>query len=315
MKFVNTILAFSAKQARWLLIVGLLAGIFIPQLAIFVRPYIGELIASLLFVAALRASGKTQFSRKAFALPVATMISLQLVLPVLAIIVVWMTGWTGVFASAFILMLAASPISGSPNLTLMVGGEAQPALVMLLTGTAILPFTIVPVFLLADQFGSAAGVAVAAGKLLIIILVAAFAAFFAKKTIMKRQSSRTITILDGLGAILMAAVVIGLMDAVGPAIWNETALFVKVLAFAFALNFGAQFVGILLNWVFRYEGGAAALAIACGNRNMALFLTALPAAITDPLLLFIGCYQVPMYLTPLIMKPVLDRLNRISDRN
>jgi hypothetical protein len=41
-------------------------------------------------------------------------------------------------------------------------------------------------------------------------------------------------------------------------------------------------------------------AIIAGNRNVALFLAALPAAQTEPLLLFIGCYQIPMYLTPLL---------------
>ena len=38
-----------------------------------------------------------------------------------------------------------------------------------------------------------------------------------------------------------------------------------------------------------------------GNRNIALYLVALPAATTDPLLIFIGCYQIPMYLTPIVM--------------
>jgi ACR3 family arsenite transporter len=42
-------------------------------------------------------------------------------------------------------------------------------------------------------------------------------------------------------------------------------------------------------------------AIIAGNRNVGLFLAALPAAQTDPLLLFIGCYQIPMYLTPLLL--------------
>ena len=36
--------------------------------------------------------------------------------------------------------------------------------------------------------------------------------------------------------------------------------------------------------------------------NIALFLVGLPASITDPVLIFIGCYQVPMYLTPLLMR-------------
>jgi ACR3 family arsenite transporter len=31
-----------------------------------------------------------------------------------------------------------------------------------------------------------------------------------------------------------------------------------------------------------------------------LFLVALPETVTAPLLVFIGCYQIPMYLTPLV---------------
>ena len=44
------------------------------------------------------------------------------------------------------------------------------------------------------------------------------------------------------------------------------------------------------------------ISIVAGNRNIALFLVALPAEITNPLLIFIGCYQVPMYLTPILMR-------------
>ena len=42
-------------------------------------------------------------------------------------------------------------------------------------------------------------------------------------------------------------------------------------------------------------------AIQAGNRNIALFLVALPPEVTDPILIFIGCYQIPMYLTPMVM--------------
>ena len=56
------------------------------------------------------------------------------------------------------------------------------------------------------------------------------------------------------------------------------------------------------------------LGVSAGNRNIALFLAALPATVTDPLLLFIGCYQVPMYLTPIILRPVYAWLAGRSDR-
>ena len=53
--------------------------------------------------------------------------------------------------------------------------------------------------------------------------------------------------------------------------------------------------------VVRRSPSAPSLAIVAGNRNIALFLVALPYEITDRILLFIGCYQIPMYLTPLLL--------------
>ena len=52
---------------------------------------------------------------------------------------------------------------------------------------------------------------------------------------------------------------------------------------------------------------APALAIVAGNRNLALFLGAVPPETLEALLLFVGCYQVPMYLTPLVMARLYRR--------
>ncbi|SFU23083.1 hypothetical protein [Mesorhizobium sp. YR577] len=108
--------------------------------------------------------------------------------------------------------------------------------------------------------------------------------------------------LDGLSAVAMAVVVMGLMSAVG----SNVQAFVSTLAAAFVGNFSLQILVAL--WARRsgVEHLAAPLGITAGNGNIALFLTALPAVVTDPLLLFIGCYQIPMYLTPIL----LGRFNR-----
>lgn len=50
--------------------------------------------------------------------------------------------------------------------------------------------------------------------------------------------------------------------------------------------------------------GAVPLGVVAGNRNFALFLIVLPAATTDPLLIFRGCYQIPMHLTPILMRRI-----------
>ena len=53
---------------------------------------------------------------------------------------------------------------------------------------------------------------------------------------------------------------------------------------------------------------AGPLAIGAGNRNIALFLVALPPEVLAPLMIFIGCWQLPMYLTPLLLPRLYERM-------
>jgi len=55
------------------------------------------------------------------------------------------------------------------------------------------------------------------------------------------------------------------------------------------------------------------MSVISGNRNIALYLTALPAAVTEPLLAFVGCYQFPMYMTPLLMRKFYNKSDNKSD--
>lgn len=295
-------LATAAQYGRLILVAGLVAGIALPDLAIALRPWIGELVAALLFLAALRvgprqAVGALGDLRTSIGLAVL----LQTVLPVVAILLFGAVGWAGAIATALVLMMAASPISGSPNLTLLTGNDPAPALRQLVVGTAILPLTVIPVFWLSSGLGSPAQVLAASARLLAIIATAATGAFLLRALFASKPSPKALSAFDGLSAICMAVVVIGLMSAVGPAIRAEPGTFIFVLAVAFAGNFGLQI--LMVFWVKRWGAPhlVAPLGIVAGNRNVALFLAALPAAATDPLLLFIGCYQIPMYLTPILL--------------
>jgi hypothetical protein len=197
-------------------------------------------------------------------------------------------------------MAAASPISGGPNLAILTGNDPAPALRQLVLGTALLPLTVIPVFWLAPALGSPAEILGSAARLLVIIFAAAAVAFLLRATIFRDPAPASLAALDGLSAILMAVLVVGLMSAVGPALRGDPAALALNLAVAFAANFGLQ-IGTFLILRRRDAADAVPLAIVAGNRNIALFLTALPSAITDPLLLFIGCYQVPMFLTPIVL--------------
>ncbi len=304
MTVLQSVLGHAARHGRLLLVAGLAAGITLPGAAIVMRAWLPELVAALLFVAALRI-GPRQAIGAARDLPVTAGVALlfQLALPVGAILVMNAGGWLATpIAMSLVLMLSAPSISGSPNLTLMTGHDPAPALRLLILGTAMLPATVLVPFWLLPELGAAGEVLRAAGRLLAVIAIAGGTAFLIRGTLMRQPTPETMRALDGVSAIAMAVVVVGLMSAVGPAIAEMPATFFYWLAVASAVNFGLQIVvAVALNYT-SLRDSRAAYGIVAGNRNIALFLVALPASVTDPLLLFIGCYQIPMYLTPILLR-------------
>lgn len=295
-------LGLLARHGRAVLVLGLVAGIALPEIALAMKAWIAELVAGLLFVAALRVGPRQAFGAlRDMRDSLGVAIVYQIAFPLAALGAFALAGWTGALATGLVLMMAASPISGSPNLTLLTGNDPAPALRQLVVGTAVLPLTVIPVFWLAPEFGQAGEVIAAAARLMLIIAGAAGAAFLVRGFVVKEPSRDMLASIDGLSALAMAIVVIGLMSAVGPALRGDPSLLVAALAAAFAGNFGLQLLAALALRRIGRQRVVAPLAIVAGNRNIALFLTALPASVTDPLLLFIGCYQVPMYLTPILL--------------
>ena len=292
----------AARHGKAILILGLLAGILFPGVATAMKPWLGELIAFMLFVAALRigprrAIGAISDLRDS----VGFALALQIALPLSTAGLLAAAGVSHALGTALVLMMAAAPISGSPNLVILCGHDPAPALRQLVVGTALLPVTVIPVFWVMPGLGELGPVAIAAARLLGIIALATGAAFLIRGLVWRDPTPDGLAVVDGISALLMAIVVVGLMAAVGPAMRNDPAGLIAALVAAFAGNFGLQIASALLLERTGRRSLAVPLGIVAGNRNIALFLAALPASVTDPLLLFIGCYQIPMYLTPMLL--------------
>lgn len=311
MKAVVRALGIAGRHGRLLLIVGLVFGVALPDLAFLMRPYLPEMIAVLLFVSALRVGPRQALgvvSEQKMALVFVTI--MQLALPFCLVMLFLQFGIAGALSLGLVLVVCASPISGSSNMCVMVGHDPAHALRQLVVGTALLPLTVIPIFWLLPQLGELSAVLVSAGRLLLTITVAAGLAFVLRAKVFPHPGKDGLQAIDGISAIAMAVVVVGLMSAVGPAIWTDRSGLLFTLLIVFLANFGLQVTAWSLLRNSRWSGYAVPIGISAGNRNIGLFLTALPESITDPLLLFIGCYQIPMYLTPVL----LGRMYSSTDR-
>jgi hypothetical protein len=301
----GALLDAAGRNGRLLLVAGLVAGVGAPDLAGALRPWLPTLVAAMLFLAALRIGLRGVLGAVAdLGRSALIVLGQQFLLPLALLAVLHALGRADTaLALAVGLMLAAPPISGSPNLTVLTGNDPAPALRLMIVATALLPLTAPAVLLLLPQVESPAAALRAAGRLFGLIALAAGAAF-AVRRIAFTDGAVPFARIDGLSALTMAVMVVGLMSAVGPALVHRPLVLGLTLAGAFVANFGIQVAVSRLLPAPRLDRERAAFAISAGNRNIALFFAALPPETIDPILLFIGCYQIPMYLTPLLLSRV-----------
>lgn len=272
----------------------------LPGLAQTLKPHLPELIALLLFVSALRIGPKAAWGelgdmRKTVGLA----LIYQLAAPLAALAILAVIGLANTpIGLVIVLVLAAPSVTGAPNFTIMMNKDPAPPMRLLLVGTALFPLTAIPVFLALPAIPTLGAVLEGAVRLLLVIALAVGAAFALRRGRDLNPDARSA--LDGIAAILLGIVVIGLMSAVNPTLREAPQTLILWLAFALILNFGLQLTAHRL--LTRGDKDQTGLAIIAGNRNIALFLVALPEDIVAQILIFIGCYQVPMYLTPIVMR-------------
>lgn len=289
-------LLLAARHAKLCLVAGLLAGLTLPGLAAILKPWLPHLVALLLFLSAARIGPARALGGLTEARATLTVVlTYQLALPLAAFALVTLLGLAAHPAGlVLVLLMSAPPVTGSPNFTALMGHDPAPPMRVLILGTALFPLTVLPVLWALPQLGEAAQVLAAALRLIAVIGAAVALGFAANRLIRPERDPDRLRALDGASAITLGVVVVGLMAALGPALRTEPQTVLLWLAFSVAVNFTLQVAA----WSLTREAGYA---IQAGNRNIALFLVSLPAEVMAPVMIFVACWQLPMYLTPFIL--------------
>ncbi|MEE9334355.1 MAG: hypothetical protein V3U65_09710 [Granulosicoccaceae bacterium] len=276
---------------------GLILGFVLPGPANFIAAWIPYLIAIILLIACLQIKQAIDM-HKLFALDTLKwVLAFQLLLPIVVWLVLSVLGVAPHWVAPAVLVASAAPITGGPSLVIMIKGDAGQALDFLLIGTVLLPLTCIPGLLLINSSGSAYLVALTALKLLLLIGAVLLLAALIRHHWHGLNRFREDQTLDGLSAVVMALVVVGLMAGFHAEDLQKVDV-LTTLAWAILINFVFQLLGYLSGKQLKLNPIASG--VSAGNRNIALFLAALPSEDSAPLLLFIACYQIPMYLTPLL---------------
>lgn len=309
-------LAAVGKRGKWVLPLGLLAALLLPQFARLMQDAIGPLLVVLLVISFLQLNESTPFStaigtqlrgllsadtKRTLLL----LLAIQLVLPIVVLLAMRLLSVPVAWQVPVTLVGAASFITGGPSIVMMLGGNGGAAIRLLIISTLALPITAFPVLALLPLHSSHIMLVRTAFVLTLVVLGAYVVASLLRKFVLNEYNEQQREVLDGLAACLLAFIVLGLMAAIHTA-WDKPGLLLQTLFWACLVNFLYQVLGLVLNHLFSMNLPIV-LGVMTGNRAVAIFLTALPASTYQPFLLFIACYQIPMYLTPLLGNYVYRR--------
>ena len=300
---MQRVLWLASTHARLCLILGLVGGLVLPRFAAILVPWLPHMVAILLTVTALRIGHRAAMGAVSdLRWGLSAVAVLQMFVPLVLLGLLTLAGWAQTPATLAIVLACAAPaITGSVNLALLLKLDAGRMMQILVLGTATFPLTVLPVLWFLPQAGPPSGAILAALNLLLVIVLATGLGFALRNRLFPQPSDGQIKALDGLSVLAFSFIVVGLMAALTPALLRDPWAVAKWAVLAFAISYLLQLFTLLSLRRSPLRGVAGPIAIGAGNRNIAIFLVALPADILAPLMVFIGCWQLPMYLTPMLL--------------
>lgn len=318
MSILNNIVTLPATALVWLGNQGTRAiaalvffGIAVPPAGELLRPHVTEAVFLLLCTSFLRvdlSQLRAYLRRPGLVLAATgwTMLAIPLISGGLCTIA-GLTTTSPDLHLALILQAVASPMMASPALAAAMGLDSTLVLVTLVIGTSLVPIT-APVF--AYVFlGSALTLSpLALGLKLFAILTGSLVlASVLRWSVGGDAIKRHGPLIDGLTVLFLFVFVAAVMGDVAREFLSDPAGVLAMTVLVFAVFFALMGVTA---FVFRKSGypRAMALGLMVAQRNMGLMVAATSGVLPGATWLYLGLSQLPIYLTPQLLKPIVQRL-------
>ena len=305
-------LAFFGRHGTIAVALSVLIGLALPMLAAFFKPLLGPAIIMLLILAFLRVdpSALAGLARRP-ALPALSVLWIMVAMPAIVGVLFDASGLAASLPGLYLMLMlqACAPgLMSSPALAALIGVDVALTLAGLLLTMIVAP-VVAAVFthvFLGVTIITPVDFAI---RLFLLIAGSAAAAAVIRRFAGTARIEQSREMMDGLSVVGMFVFVMAAMDGVA-AYFIAAPLFVAALTLlTFALSLGTMLATTLL---FLASGRERALSIGilAANRNVGIMLTATGFAVPELAWLYFGLAQFPIYLLPLVLKPLARRLGR-----
>jgi|TARA_R110002072_G_scaffold517_17_gene3219 BASS family bile acid:Na+ symporter len=304
------LLGFIGRNGPRFLAVGVFLGLFLPQLAAFLRPALAPAVVLLLLLALLRVDWDDMAAyarRPGRALLLITW--MMLVSPLLFWSLSLLLDLPQALQTALILMAAAPPILGATAIAMLLGLDGALAVLVGLTSTLLTPLTVPPLALglLGLEIDLALGPFML--RLTLLVLSSFVGAFVIRRLLGTARTKTYAQQVDGLVVITMLVFAVAIMDGVTQALLTDPLKVFYWFAAAMIANPLLQLLGAAAFW---WMGSKRALTagLLSGNCNMGLLLAAMSGQLDPDIALYFSIAQLPMYILPVVVLPLYRKIIR-----
>jgi len=297
-----------ARRGGVLLAGCIFVGLALPPLAAMLRDTLTITVAGLMTLVLLRIDLKQVLAYLRRPLLVAALLAwLLIACPLIVYAIVRAMGLDGPLGAAVVIMATGCAATSSPAFARLVGLDASVSLVVAVVSTLLVPFTAPPLALGLLGIDLAISLWALMGRLALIVGLPLLASLVIRRLVAAPTLGAWSGRIDGTVVLLLVMYGIGVMDGMQAKLLAEPAWVLGGIALAFLGNFGLNLLTTLATLP-AGRGVALAAGLLSGNRNMALYLAVLPAATDSRILLYFALCQFPLFLSPMLLRPIYDRL-------
>lgn len=302
-------LAVIGRQGTRAVAASVFVGLALPGLAALAKPLLLASILALLSLSFLRTDASGMRANHRGGVLVLALIWIMGVLPAAfgyLVSRIYPPQDNGLML-ALVMQAAAPPIMSTPAFAALLGIDATLSLAVMVLSMIVTPLT-APVVVGAFTDGALAldGAALAI-RLALVLAGTGVLGFGLRWWLGPPRIARMRDTLDGLNVILLLILALGLMDGVTSRFLVDPWLVLGMAGLTFLISACAILSTLVL---FRWAGRGQNLMLgfAAGHRNISLMIAATGAFLPETTWLYIAVAQFPIYLLPLLLRPLARRL-------
>ncbi len=307
---MNAALALLLRRAPFFILGGVAVGVSVPDIAALMRPWVVPISVAMVVVSMLRIEpAKLLATFRRPVLVTTAGLFVLLALPVTTFLLATASGMPGWLATGLTYAAAAPPLSSAAAFAILV--RVDPGLV---TGISIPATLVAPVtvWMLTASFpGLGNGVVLGALvlRLSAIILGALGVALLIRRLVGEGRVTAWAPRLDGMTVVLVLIIAIGVMHDIGIAFRSEPWSWLGILALTALVSYGSLILTIAVFWLAGRDEACAA-GLCASTKNMAVMVAAVLGTVDPRISLVVITAQFPIFLSPLLMRPLFAYLRR-----